>query len=120
MATEKSLELRYKQIRKQYADYTEHTPLSSEHDYAQAGVIWGEHQGNRTPSALLIALEPGHWEFSREDKLDQLAYELLASLNGDWPVFAPCRTTKTPAATAYSASMVVLAPTLWMQFPPLS
>lgn len=88
MATEQSLESRYKQIRKQYADYTEHTPLSSEHDYVQAGVIWGEHQGNRTPSALLIALEPGHWEFSREDKLDQLAYELLASLNGDWPVFA--------------------------------
>lgn len=37
---------------------------------------------------LLIALEPGHWDYSREDKLDQLAYELLASVSGDWPVFA--------------------------------
>ncbi len=88
MTTEQTLEQRYQQIRKHYSDYTEHTPLSSDHDFVKAGLIWGVIQGNQTPSILLIALEPGHWEYSREDKLDQLAYELLASVSGDWPVFA--------------------------------
>jgi type I restriction enzyme M protein len=88
MTTEKALDERYQQIRNQYAEYTEHTPLSSAHDFVQAGLVWGEDQGNQTPSVLLIALGPGHWETSREDKLDQLAYELLANVNGDWPVFA--------------------------------
>lgn len=88
MATEQTLDQRYQQIRKHYADYTEHTPLSSDLEHVQAGLIWGEDQGNQTPSVLLIALDPGHWEYSREDKLDQLAYELLASVSDDWPVFA--------------------------------
>lgn len=88
MATEQTLDQRYQTIRNQYRDYTEHTPLKTNHDFVQAGLIWGEDQGNQTPSVLLIALEPGHWEYSREDKLDQLAYELLASVSGDWPVFA--------------------------------
>lgn len=88
MATEQTLDQRYQAIRAQYRDYTEHTPLNSDHDVVKAGLIWGEDQGNQTPSVLLIALEPGHWDYSREDKLDQLAYELLASVSGDWPVFA--------------------------------
>lgn len=88
MATEQTLGQRYQEIRAQYRDYTEHTPLNSNHDFVTAGLIWGEDQGNQTPSVLLIALEPGHWDYSREDKLDQLAYELLASVSGDWPVFA--------------------------------
>ena len=88
MATEQTLELRYQQIRNQYAAYTEHTPLSTDHDFVKAGLIWGEDQGNQTPSVLLIALEPNHWESSREDQLDKLAYELLSSVSGDWPVFA--------------------------------
>ncbi|WCR43829.1 N-6 DNA methylase [Stutzerimonas stutzeri] len=88
MATEQTLDQRYQVIRAQYSDYTEHTPLNSDHDFAKAGLVWGVDQGNQTPSVLLIALEPGHWDYSREDKLDQLAYELLASVSGDWPVFA--------------------------------
>jgi type I restriction enzyme M protein len=88
MATEQTLDQRYQAIRAQYRDYTEHTPLNSDHDFVKAGLIWGEDQGNQTPSVLLIALKPGHWDYSREDKLDQLAYELLASATGDWPVFA--------------------------------
>jgi type I restriction enzyme M protein len=88
MATKQTLDQRYQEIRAKYRDYTEHTPLSSDHNFVKAGLIWGEDQGNQTPSVLLIALEPGHWDYSREDKLDQLAYELLASLSGDWPVFA--------------------------------
>ena len=87
MATEQTLDQRYQQSEK-YSAYTEHTPLASDHEFVKAGLIWGENQGNQTPSVLLIALEPGHWEYSREDKLDLLAYELLAGINGDWPVFA--------------------------------
>lgn len=88
MATKKILDQRYQEIRAKYRDYTEHTPLNSDHDFVKAGLIWGEDQGNQTPSVLLIALEPGHWDYSREDKLDHMAYELLASVSGDWPVFA--------------------------------
>jgi hypothetical protein len=36
----------------------------------------------------LIALEPGHWELSCEDRLDELNYRLLAAIDSDWPVFA--------------------------------
>ena len=39
MATESTLDHRYQQIRTQYADYTEHTQLKSEHDFVQAGLI---------------------------------------------------------------------------------
>lgn len=88
MTTELSLAELYKEIRSEYYAYTEHTPLKSNHEFLQAGLIWGVDQGNQTPSVLLIALAPGNWEFSREDKLDLLTYELLASVNGDWPVFA--------------------------------
>lgn len=85
---EQSLQHRYEQIRRRYADFAEHTPLRSNHAHVQAGLVWGEDQGYRTPSILLIALEPGHWEISREDRLDLLAYELLAGAQVDWPVFA--------------------------------
>ncbi|WP_122446795.1 HsdM family class I SAM-dependent methyltransferase [Pseudomonas viridiflava] len=87
MATEQTLDQRYQEIRAKYREYTEHTPLNNDHDFVKAGLTWGEDQGNQTPSVLLVALEPGHWDYSREDKLDQLAYELLASVSGDWPVF---------------------------------
>lgn len=83
-----TLEQLYQTIRNQYRDYTEHTPLKTDHDFLQAGLIWGIDQGNQTPPVLLVALEPGHWDYSREDKLDLLAYELLGSVHGDWPVFA--------------------------------
>ena len=88
MAAAVTLAKRYLDLRNNNHDYTEHTPLSTDNAFLKAGLIWGEDQGNQTPSVLLIALEPGHWEYSREDKLDQLAYELLATVNGDWPVFA--------------------------------
>lgn len=88
MADDTTLPQRYVQIRRKYVEYTEHSELKSDHDFVKAGLVWGVHQGNQTPSVLLIVLEPGHWDLSREDKLDQLMYELLASVHGDWPVFA--------------------------------
>ncbi|MGY3896251.1 HsdM family class I SAM-dependent methyltransferase [Aeromonas enterica] len=86
--TTPTLDQLYQTIRTQYREYTEHTPLKSDHDFLQAGLVWGIDQGNQTPPVLLIALESGHWDYSREDKLDLLAYELLGSVQGDWPVFA--------------------------------
>ena len=83
-----ALAQRYLTLRKQLPDYKEHTPLNSEHAYLQAGLIWGTFDSKPTPAILVIALEPGHWEISREDKLDQLAYELLANVDDEWPVFA--------------------------------
>jgi type I restriction enzyme M protein len=88
MTTVSTLEQRYQQIRNNYRAYSEHSPLKSNHNFLKAGLIWGDDQGNQTPSVLLIALEPGNWEYSREEKLDKLAYDLLTSVNGDWPVFA--------------------------------
>lgn len=89
MATDQALDQRYQQILKQYADYTEHTPLNCNNEFVRAGLIWGNVQGSRTPSILLIALEQGHWECSKEDNLDLLACDLLAAVNGEeWPIFA--------------------------------
>ena len=86
--TDVSLSQRYQTLRQQYADYTEHQPLACEHEFVQAGLVWGrDHEGNDTPAILLIALEPGHWDYSEASRLDELAYELLASVSGDWPVF---------------------------------
>ena len=59
MASEQTLDLRYQHIRKHYSAYTEHTPLASDHEFVKAGLIWGENQGNQTPSVLLIAAGAG-------------------------------------------------------------
>lgn len=70
------------------AGFNQFKELKSDHDFLQAGLVWGEVEGNVTPSILLIVLDEGHWELSNEARLDELAYELLASFEGDWPVFA--------------------------------
>lgn len=62
--------------------------LESEHDFLKAGLVWGEVEGSLTPRILLIAMDEGHGEYFNEDRLDELAYDLLASIAGDeWPVF---------------------------------
>ena len=81
-----SLESLVKQY--QQLGFSEFKPLNSEHEFVDAGLIWGIVEGNQTPSILVINLEQGHWDYSNEDKLDELAYELLTEVEGDWPVFA--------------------------------
>ncbi|PKO26703.1 MAG: SAM-dependent methyltransferase [Betaproteobacteria bacterium HGW-Betaproteobacteria-9] len=79
----------YKVLRKKYSEFTEHQELKSDKPHVRAGLVWGHIQGNPTPRVLLITLAAGHWEYSKPDELDGLAYELLASINGDeWPIFA--------------------------------
>ncbi len=85
-----SSEQRYQAIVEQYESrhFEEHRSLKSDHDFVQAGRIWGQHDGNDTPHILLIAVEDGHWEYSEPTRLEELAYELLADITDDWPVFA--------------------------------
>jgi type I restriction enzyme M protein len=86
--TEAILAARYHALRKRYLDFDSEQTLDSEHDFLQAGLIWGDVQGNATPRILLIALAPGHWELSEPARLDELAIGLLADLPADdWPVF---------------------------------
>lgn len=89
--SEPTLTERYQALRRHYHDFDQDLPLDGGPEFVRAGLVWGEIQGNATPRILLIALEPGHWDYSREARLDELAYELLAALNGDWPVFAHLR-----------------------------
>ncbi len=81
---------RFSQLRNQYQHqgYIEFQELESEHDFVNAGLVWGESEGNQTPRILLVALDKDHWEYSNEARLDELAYELLATAADDWPVFA--------------------------------
>ena len=86
--TEETLAPLYRALRNQYRDFGSAQDLPSDHEYLQAGLIWGEVDGNETPRILLIALAPGHWDTSEPARLDDLAIGLLAALPGDtWPVF---------------------------------
>jgi len=88
MSNQDVLEQQYQSLRKQYNAFSSEQMLSSTQEHVQASLVWGSVAGNQTPSILLIALEPGHWDYSQEAKLDVLAYELLDAVEGDWPVFA--------------------------------
>ena len=88
MTQNTTLSQRYIEIRRKYREFTEQHELKSSHDHVKAGLVWGSHEGTLSPRVLLIALEPGHWELSRDDKLDLLIIELLGDVSGDWPVFA--------------------------------
>lgn len=88
--TTQDLNTRFAKLRARYSHlgFTHFDALESEHDFLQAGLVWGEVEGNPTPRILLIAFDEGHWEYSNEARLDDLAYELLAVVASDeWPVF---------------------------------
>ena len=113
--SDQTLSERYLALRNTYPDFSGHLPLNdggeSGDEFIQAGLVWGEVQGNDTPRILLIALEPGHWDLSQEARLDELAYQLLAAIEDDWPVFATCGMTATTVASRCSARMAPMAPT---------
>ena len=84
------LDASFAALREKYRSrgFTQFEALESDHDFLAAGLVWGEVEGNLTPRILLIAMEEGHGEYFNEARLDELAYELLASIAGDeWPVF---------------------------------
>lgn len=88
MSQELELSKRYAKLRAKYDDFTDHQELKSTQEHVKACIVWGTHEGTVTPRILLIALNPDHWELSRDDKLELLAIELLTDLSGDWPVYA--------------------------------
>jgi type I restriction enzyme M protein len=99
---EQTLQERFSLLKQQYQSqgFAEFQPMDTEHDFLEAGLIWGVSEGNQTPSILIIALEEGHWEYSNESRLDELAYELLATVSNDWPVFAQLKDPKNERSFA--------------------
>ncbi|MFV5264562.1 HsdM family class I SAM-dependent methyltransferase [Acinetobacter courvalinii] len=73
----------------QHTEFTQPLVELPEHEFAKAGLIQGLVEGNLTPPFMLIALAEDHWEYAADTaKFDDLAYQLLSEIEGDWPVFA--------------------------------
>ncbi|HBS0739440.1 class I SAM-dependent DNA methyltransferase [Klebsiella aerogenes] len=83
------LEALFNKLLKQHSGFTQPLVELPEHEFAKAGLIQGQVEGNLTPPVMLIALTEGHWEYAADTaKFDDLAYQLLSDIEGDWPVYA--------------------------------
>ncbi|WDC10797.1 N-6 DNA methylase [Escherichia albertii] len=83
------LEALFNKLLKQHSEFTQPLVELPEHEFAKAGLIQGQVEGNLTPPVMLIALTEGHWEYAADTaKFDDLAYQLLSDIEGDWPVYA--------------------------------
>lgn len=83
------LEALFNKLVKQHSEFTQPLVELPEHEFAKAGLIQGQVEGNLTPPVMLIALTEGHWEYAADTaKFDDLAYQLLSDIEGDWPVYA--------------------------------
>lgn len=86
---QQQLEALFNKLVKQHTEFTQPLVELPEHEFAKAGLIQGLVEGNLTPPVMLIALTEGHWEYAADTaKFDDLAYQLLSDIEGDWPVFA--------------------------------
>ncbi|MDX6840902.1 HsdM family class I SAM-dependent methyltransferase [Hafnia paralvei] len=86
---QQQLEALFNKLVKQHSEFTQPLVELPEHEFAKAGLIQGLFEGNLTPPVMLIALTEGHWEYAADTaKFDDLAYQLLSDIEGDWPVFA--------------------------------
>lgn len=86
---QQQLEALFNKLVKQHSEFTQPLVELPEHEFAKAGLIQGLVEGNLTPPVMLIALAEGHWEYAADTaKFDDLAYQLLSDIEGDWPVFA--------------------------------
>ena len=85
-----ALASQYQQLHDNYSHFSEDAELFSYESFVKAGLVWGmDQEGNTTPPVMLMALEPGHWEYAQQtEKFDLLAYKLLDGYDEDWPVFA--------------------------------
>ncbi|EOD1690018.1 class I SAM-dependent DNA methyltransferase [Escherichia coli] len=88
-APQQQLEALFNKLVKQHSEFTQPLVELPEHEFAKAGLIQGLVEGNLTPPVMLIALTEGHWEYAADTaKFDDLAYQLLSDIEGDWPVYA--------------------------------
>lgn len=86
---QQQLEALFNKLVKQHSEFTQPLVELPEHEFAKAGLIQGLVEGNLTPPVMLIALTEGHWEYAADTaKFDDLAYQLLSDIEGDWPVYA--------------------------------
>ncbi|PMM58954.1 HsdM family class I SAM-dependent methyltransferase [Vibrio lentus] len=83
------LDEQFQKLVAQHSEFTQPIVELPEHDFAKAGLIQGLVEGNLTPPVMLVSLLTGHWEYAADTaKFDDLAYQLLSDVEGDWPVFA--------------------------------
>jgi type I restriction enzyme M protein len=83
------LEQLFNQLVGKHTEFTQPLNILPEHEFAKAGLIQGLVEGNLTPPVMLVALAEGHWEYAADTaKFDELAFQLLSDIEGDWPVFA--------------------------------
>ncbi|CTR13955.1 class I SAM-dependent DNA methyltransferase [Escherichia coli] len=86
---QQQLEALFNKLVKQHSEFTQPLVELPEHEFAKAALIQGLVEGNLTPPVMLIALTEGHWEYAADTaKFDDLAYQLLSDIEGDWPVYA--------------------------------
>ncbi|TNC03774.1 HsdM family class I SAM-dependent methyltransferase [Vibrio diabolicus] len=84
-----ALDEQFQKLVAQHSEFTQPLVELPEHDFAKAGLIQGLVEGNLTPPVMLVSLLEGHWEYAADTaKFDDLAYQLLSDVEGDWPVFA--------------------------------
>ncbi|MFZ3430462.1 HsdM family class I SAM-dependent methyltransferase [Vibrio harveyi] len=83
------LDEQFQKLVAQHSEFTQPLVELPEHEFAKAGLIQGLVEGNLTPPVMLVSLLEGHWEYAADTaKFDDLAYQLLSDVDGDWPVFA--------------------------------
>lgn len=84
-----ALDEQFQTLVAQHGEFTQPLVELPEHEFAKAGLIQGLVEGNLTPPVMLVSLLEGHWEYAADTaKFDDLAYQLLSDVEGDWPVFA--------------------------------
>jgi len=84
-----ALNEQFQKLVAQHSEFTQPLVELPEHEFAKAGLIQGLVEGNLTPPVMLVSLLEGHWEYAADTaKFDDLAYQLLSDIEGDWPVFA--------------------------------
>ncbi|MFL0992984.1 class I SAM-dependent DNA methyltransferase [Vibrio parahaemolyticus] len=84
-----ALDEQFQKLVAQHSEFTQPLVELPEHEFAKAGLIQGLDEGNLTPPVMLVSLLEGHWEYAADTaKFDDLAYQLLSDIEGDWPVFA--------------------------------
>lgn len=84
-----ALDEQFQKLVAQHYEFTQPLVELPEHEFAKAGLIQGLVEGNLTPPVMLVSLLEGHWEYAADTaKFDDLAYQMLSDVDGDWPVFA--------------------------------
>lgn len=87
--SQQQLSALFDKLLNQHTEFTHPLVMLPEHEFSKAGLIQGLVEGNLTPPVMLVALAEGHWEYAADTaKFDDLAYQLLSDIEGDWPVFA--------------------------------